>query len=55
MKKTKIFLTTEELRLVIACLNNHRNKLIAEGRHIDAVDDVLLKAMTAPTKKIKIA
>lgn len=55
MKKTRIFFTTDEWKFVIASLNDYRNKLIAEGKHIGFADDVLLKTMTAPTKKIKIA
>ena len=55
MKKVRVFLTQDELRLAITCINDLRNRLIAEGRYTDAVDGVLLKAMTAPTKKVKIA
>jgi beta-galactosidase beta subunit len=55
MKKAHIYLTTDEWRIVIDSLNDHRNKLIAEGKHTDFADSVLLKAMTAPTKKVKIA
>jgi hypothetical protein len=55
MKKTTIFFTADEIRLVIASLNEHRNKLITAGRYTDTADDVLLKVLTAPTKKIKIA
>lgn len=54
MKKTRIFLTADEWRIVIASLNAHRNKLISEGKHTDFANDVLFKAMTAPTKKVKI-
>ena len=55
MKKTHIYLTTEEWQIIIASLNDLRNKLIAEGKHTDFADSVLLKAMTAPTKRVKIA
>ena len=55
MKNVKIYLTRDEWRLVIASLNEYRNKLIAEGRYTDFVDDVLLKVIDAPTKKVKIA
>lgn len=30
-----------ERRIIMGSLNNLRNKLIAEGRYTDAVDDVL--------------
>lgn len=55
MKKTRILLTTDEWKIIIDSLNAHRNKLIAEGKHTDFADEVLLKAMNAPTRKIKIA
>lgn len=55
MKNVKIYLTHKEWRLVIVSLNAYRNKLIAEGRHTDFADSVLLKVMAAPTKKVKIA
>ena len=55
MKKTRLILTHDEWRIVIASLNAHRNKLIAEGKHTNFADSVLLKVMTAPTKKVKIA
>lgn len=55
MKKMQIFLTPDELRLLIASLNAYRNKLLAEGRCTDFAEDVLLKAVSAPTKKVKIA
>jgi len=55
MKKMNIYLTHDEWKLVIASLNAHRNKLITEGRSTSFADDVLLKTVTAPSKKIKIA
>ena len=43
-----------EQRIIIGSLNNLRNKLIAEGRYTDAVDDVLVKVVNAPIKKFKV-
>ena len=54
MKKTKIFLSQDEWRVVVNSLNEKRNNLIADGKYTDAVDDLLLKVMSAPTKKIKM-
>ena len=56
MKYTKyhIFLNCEERRLLISSLNDLRNKLIAEGRYTDLVDEVLIKAANAKIKKIKV-
>ena len=56
LMKSKYYLalTTEEWRLMIECLNKLRNRLILEGRYTDAVDEVLIKAANAKTKKFKI-
>lgn len=42
-KKTKIVLTMHEYRIIVETLVEFRNKLIAQGKYTDAVDDVLLK------------
>jgi len=55
MKKTKIYLTEAEWRLVIHSLNDFQIKLHREGQHTDIVDETLLKVMKAPTKRVKIA
>ena len=56
MKDTKyhVYLNNEERRLLINSLNDLRNKLIAEGRYTDLVDEVLVKAANAKIKKIKV-
>ena len=43
-----------ERRIIIGSLNNLRNKLIADGRYTDAVDDVLIKVVNAPIKKFRV-
>ena len=53
MKKTKIFLTEAECRLVVHSLNALKTKLQSEGQYTDVVDDVLLKVITASTKRVK--
>ena len=49
--KYHIYLNSEERRLLIGSLNDLRNKLIAEGRYTDLVDEVLIKAANAKIKK----
>ncbi len=51
---TKFYLTDDEHTLLIHGLNTFRNKLINAGRHTDFIDEVLLKVVTAKTKKVKI-
>ena len=53
-QKYYLALTAEEWRLMIESLNNLRNRVISEGKYTDAVDEVLVKAANAKTKKFKI-
>jgi len=55
MKKKKIFLTEAEWRYIIHSLNTLKTKLHSEGQYTDTVDEVMLKIMTAPIKKVKVA
>ncbi len=38
---------------MLTALNEYRNDVLAEGRTTDIIDEVLLKAIDAPTKKEK--
>ena len=49
--KRVLTLDRYEQGIVINALNDFRNDLIEEDRPTDAVDDVLLKTIDAPTKK----
>ncbi len=53
-KKYYIVLDDYERGTIINCLNEKRNKLIADGKYADAVDEVLLKVLTAKQKKFKV-
>ncbi len=53
-KKYYIALNDFERRAVVNCLNEMRSKLIADGKYTDAVDEVLLKIISAKQKKIKV-
>ena len=56
MMKQKYYLAlnAQELRLMIESLNQLRNKLIADGKYTDAIDEVLLKIIGAKRKKFKV-
>ena len=45
MRKQKYYLqlTNVEYRIIIQCLLNHRNKLIAQGKYTDGVDELIIK------------
>ena len=53
-QKYYLALNAKEHRLMIESLNQLRNKLIADGKYTDAVDEVLLKIIGAKQKKFKV-
>lgn len=52
-EKRVLTLDRYEHGVVINALNDMRNDLLEEERPTDIVDEVLLKAIDAPTKKIR--
>ena len=57
MRKQKryLYLDNEESSIVLHSLVNLKNKLIQQGRYTDCVDELIIKVMRAPRKKIRIA
>ena len=53
-KKYHIYLTYEERRMLLNNLNDFRNKLIAEGKYTDLLDEVIIKVANAKPKRIKV-
>lgn len=53
-QKYYLALNDQERRFVIESLNQLRNKLIADGKYTDAVDEDLLKIIGAKQKKFKV-
>ena len=47
MKEKKYYIAFDdfERRVVVNCMNEMRNKLIADGKYTDALDEVLLKVI----------
>lgn len=52
-EKRVLMLDKYEHGVVINALNEMRNDLIEEERPTDIVDEVLLKTIDAPTKKVR--
>ena len=54
--KEKYYIVLEEYerRMIINSLNALRNRLIADGRYTEAVDEILLKIINAKEKKFKV-
>lgn len=49
-----IALDDYEHGIVIRSLNDEKTDLMNEGKSTDAVDDLIIKVGTAPTKKFKV-
>ena len=56
LKKLKryLYLDDEEISVMLQSLIRLKNTLIREGRYTDCVDELIVKVMEAPTRKIKI-
>ena len=56
MKEKKYYIAFDdfERRVVVNCMNEMRNKLIADGKYTDALDEVLLKVIHSKQKKFKV-
>lgn len=52
-KRIRLTLNDHEYRIFINAINDMRNRLIQEGRYTDVIDDLLLKVVNIPTKKIR--
>ena len=54
--KTTFYLTLDDVErsMIIHFLNNLRNRLVAQGKYTDGVNDVLVKVIGAKKKKYKI-
>ena len=54
--KTTFYLALDDVERskIIRSLNNLRNRLMAQGKYTDGVDDVLVKVIGAKKKKFKV-
>ena len=52
-KEMQLYLDSEERSVVLRCLVDMKNRMTAEGRYTDCVDDVIIKLVNAPVKKVK--
>ena len=50
-KKVRLSLDCQEQSILLHSLVDMKNRMIAEGRYTDCVDDVILKLVTASGKK----
>lgn len=50
-KKVRLSLDGQEKSILLHSLVDMKNRMIAEGRYTDCVDDVILKLVNAPMKR----
>ena len=54
-KQKHIYLDDFDHRLLVACLVTVRNEYQSEEKPLEDVDDLILKIINAPTKKLRVA
>lgn len=56
IKENKYYIALDdfERRVVVNCMNEMRNNLVSNGKHTDALDEVLLKVIHSKQKKLKV-
>ena len=53
-KKYQVALTGGERKVLLKALIFKKNKLLAEGRYTDAIDEIIVAVMKAKIKKYKV-
>lgn len=53
-KKTHLYFDSEERKLLLHSLVELKNQLIQQGRYTDCVDELIVKVINAPVKKLKV-
>lgn len=51
-KKRYLYLSDQEFSILVQALVQFRNSLIAQGRYTDCVDELIVKVLDSPIKKI---
>ena len=54
-QKRYLYLNELETSVVLHSLVRLKNSFIQQGRYTDCVDELILKVMNAPTKRLKIS
>lgn len=52
-QKRYLYLNDTESSVILQSLIRLKNSLIRQGRYTDCVDELILKLMDAPTKRVK--
>ena len=56
MRKPKyhLYMDSDERRILLESLVELKNQLIRQGRYTDCVDEIIIRLVDAPIKKIKV-
>lgn len=54
-QKRYLYLSETESSVILHSLVRLKNSLIQQGRYTDCVDELIMKVMSAPTKRMKIS
>ena len=54
-KLNHVYVNNHERTILLHSLVELKNQLIQQGRYTDCVDELILKVISAPAKKLKIA
>ena len=52
--KRFMYLNNEQHSTLLRCLVEFKNDLVRQGRTSDIVDEVIIKVMNAPVKKLRV-
>lgn len=53
-KKNHLYVDSEERKLLLHSLVGLKNQLIQQGRCADCVDELIIKVIHAPVKKLRV-
>ena len=53
-KKRYLYLTEDELRVLVQSLVRLKNSLIQQNRYTDCVDELIVKVLNSPVKRVRV-
>lgn len=53
-QKFHLYMDSDERRLLLNSLLELKNRLIQQGRYTDCVDELIIRLVDAPIKKVKV-
>ena len=52
--KYRLYMDSDERRVLLESLVELKNQLIRQGRYTDCLDEIIIRLVDAPIKKIKV-